>query len=227
MAMAHVCPACGAALTRVRPSPDPHYGLPLVLCPSCSTAAVRRRHPLQRRTRRGLQVAKALATFLAQLVVLGALAAVTLLLIGQVEDLTTGLSLAAVLRADRLVLASMGGFCVLTGIWLTVGLSHWRWWAAWAAWAALIAGLEAIVLLWNAPGPPLIDALGVAILPGVFEVGRYAGRLEILAATLVVAAAGIPPGLAVLQLHGTNRRLRWRKRRRRRREDLREERMAR
>ncbi len=32
-------------LARVRAAPDPHYGLPVVVCPSCSKASVRTRHP--------------------------------------------------------------------------------------------------------------------------------------------------------------------------------------
>ena len=41
----HTCPSCLTELGRIRAVPDPHYGLPVVVCPSCSLATVRQRHP--------------------------------------------------------------------------------------------------------------------------------------------------------------------------------------
>ncbi len=41
----HTCPSCLTELGRIRAAPDPHYGLPVVVCPSCSLATVRQRHP--------------------------------------------------------------------------------------------------------------------------------------------------------------------------------------
>lgn len=52
MPLAHACISCGTSLSRVRAQRDPHYGLPLVVCPTCTRACVRRRHPLQAGWRR-------------------------------------------------------------------------------------------------------------------------------------------------------------------------------
>lgn len=38
----HLCIACGHDLTHLRAPPDPHYSLPVVVCPGCATACVRR-----------------------------------------------------------------------------------------------------------------------------------------------------------------------------------------
>jgi hypothetical protein len=46
VAMEHACHVCGEALGRVRASLDPVYKLPIVVCPTCGAACVRRRHPL-------------------------------------------------------------------------------------------------------------------------------------------------------------------------------------
>ena len=45
MPRSHICPSCLTELARIRAVPDPHYGLGVVVCPSCETACVRTRHP--------------------------------------------------------------------------------------------------------------------------------------------------------------------------------------
>ncbi len=45
MARSHICPCCLYELGRIRAVPDAHYGLGVVVCPRCSLASVRTRHP--------------------------------------------------------------------------------------------------------------------------------------------------------------------------------------
>ena len=42
MAISHVCLSCGLDLARVRALLEPHYALPVVVCPDCGWATVRR-----------------------------------------------------------------------------------------------------------------------------------------------------------------------------------------
>ncbi|MAO25516.1 MAG: hypothetical protein CMJ35_04535 [Phycisphaerae bacterium] len=45
MSKSHICPSCLTELGRVRVSPDPHYGLAVVVCTKCQQATVRVKHP--------------------------------------------------------------------------------------------------------------------------------------------------------------------------------------
>ncbi|MDF1809030.1 MAG: hypothetical protein P1U42_04975 [Phycisphaerales bacterium] len=45
MPKSHICPTCLVELARIRAVPDPHYGLPVVVCPGCNAACVRTKHP--------------------------------------------------------------------------------------------------------------------------------------------------------------------------------------
>ena len=75
----HICPSCLMELSTVRALADPHYGLPVVVCPRCSLACVRTKHPDQafwQRFRRRwgalrLIFAKVLATTLMSLIMWG------------------------------------------------------------------------------------------------------------------------------------------------------------
>lgn len=42
MQRAHICGQCGKDLSPIRAVPDPHYALPIVVCPGCCYAVVRR-----------------------------------------------------------------------------------------------------------------------------------------------------------------------------------------
>ncbi len=43
----HICPSCLFELGSIRAIPDPHYGLGIVVCPRCSLACERAKHPDQ------------------------------------------------------------------------------------------------------------------------------------------------------------------------------------
>lgn len=53
VAIAHACSGCGGVLTRVRAVFDRAYRAPVVICPQCARAVVRRRHPISAALRLG------------------------------------------------------------------------------------------------------------------------------------------------------------------------------
>jgi hypothetical protein len=67
MSLAHVCLGCGFDLARQRPRNEPYYGLPLIVCPRCATASVRRKHPIAVRWRQVRRVDWALSILLVKL----------------------------------------------------------------------------------------------------------------------------------------------------------------
>lgn len=58
--MSHVCARCGVDLSHLRAPPDPIYGLPIVVCPGCGDASVRRALLKKWRRRSGAAVAPAI-----------------------------------------------------------------------------------------------------------------------------------------------------------------------
>ncbi len=139
MPLPHFCEHCGFDLTRVRPQRDPVYQLPLVFCPHCETACVRRRHPLNRRWR---QIRRALAScwVLAwQLLLLwslpGALVALALLL----AELRAEGELHARSMGAMFSLGMSVGLSIFAGMWLTLGFAHWRRWVVWLTWSGVLS----------------------------------------------------------------------------------------
>jgi len=56
--IAHACHTCGHLLTHVQARWDEGLGLPVVVCPECRAACVRRPHPLRRGWRGAVKCAK-------------------------------------------------------------------------------------------------------------------------------------------------------------------------
>lgn len=201
MSLAHVCAGCGAPLTYVRPRRDPCYGLPLVICPACGCACVRRRHPLQsasRNARRALNSALALAihVLVAMAFMFGTVAAI--------ESLDSMLRHGTYLGGDEWLFVSLGILVpVATGVWLATGLSHWRRAPAFGAWAGVVT-VALTLELWTSGewGP------GVLAIPA-----RWPRSVAILAAMLVIATAGVPLGRALVRIWARGRRSRLGKRR--------------
>ena len=125
MGTAHVCPTCGMALARTRPVEDPRYGLMLVHCPGFGARWVRRRHPIQQRWRAALRVKRSVCALVAQLVLLVCVALGSMTAVNVLESSRS--DLASLLRHEPLTMVSAGILLpIATGLWLTVGLSHWR-----------------------------------------------------------------------------------------------------
>lgn len=195
MAISHVCLSCGLDLARVRARLDPHYALPIVVCPDCGRAAVRRKHRIGRRT------LKLLASLVALIVQAGLAAAGVFGLTVVSHELGGMLArggLGALPREEIILrLAACAAFAVALGAWLTAGLGHCRRLRTWLVFLGAGAVMVSLV--------PLFDALP-EWLPE-----RYA----MLALVMAVATAGIPVGMLARTAGRGIERVVWRSRRRR------------
>ena len=109
---------------------------------------------------------------------------------------------------------SIGAVSIVTGAWLTAGLSHISWWRAWLGWMLLVVvlvGLSAAVYLAAFGGrvPDLVSwIVGTSAIT--------AAACVPLGIIMVLALAGIPLGKLLLTAHRAfvRGRFRWRRRRR-------------
>ncbi|HYE02599.1 MAG TPA: hypothetical protein VD963_05125 [Phycisphaerales bacterium] len=135
----HICLGCGLELSRVAPD-FARLGLPVVVCPRCATAVVRRVHPLVRRRRDVCHLGVALLA-------LGAQVLATILLTGLPTSLVGGLAEDYRLgRLDELGAPTLAvGALVLlaAGAWMGAMLRHWPAPLPLAVWSAAI-----LLLLW-------------------------------------------------------------------------------
>lgn len=184
VARSHICLGCGTELAHVAAPPDRHYGLPVVVCPRCTLACVRRPFAGRARWRTFLRT---VAT--SRRLVLGAWMFCLLTLLGGVfcAAIADGLSNAlrgqpfgAFLHPDGLVRTKLHNWWTRDGIWVipvwatlwsTLGLfcgvwfSHWRvrWYLAGMATlaaAALVVPLTLTGLLrWAHNGTSPLDAI--------------------------------------------------------------------
>jgi hypothetical protein len=217
MAISHACLNCGTDLATVRAVREPHYGLPLVICPCCGSAAVRRRHVIQQRWRGFLQVMRSLIAMLGQLAALilciGAVITLCILIQKETRWFLGGAStepIAACLPAVMVIVVA-----VLAGVWLTAGLAHWKRLWAWAIFTILVAvgvSMDTVIA-------PAVTQLTAG--PGGFgekldyEIPEWLFRLLVLGVMMVIAVAGIPPGMLVRRWTTEYRQSRWRARRKR------------
>lgn len=215
MTMTHVCFGCACDLAGVRAIHDPHYALPLVLCPDCGKAHVRQVHPFHARWIASLRSSTAITTLILQNAIALTLVASTLAVIAG----ALALGYAAIVgELSRLAMVSfgisLGAVSIATGAWLTAGLSHIPSWRAWLGWMLLIlvlVGLIATVLLPTLQGrlPELVYWIaGTGVITAVASIP--------LVFIMVLALAGIPLGKLLLAAHRAfvRGRFRWRRRRR-------------
>ena len=221
MGIAHVCLGCGADLARIRVIRDPHYRLPIVTCPGCGEACVRRLDPILQRWRSFQPLAVALCALSVQVLIVLALATATVLVIDAVPDLLPVRISGNVfdLLYDQSFAALVIGVTlpVLTGVWMTIGLGHWRPWLARAGWGLLIAGLLSWDMLWLA-----FETIGnrLGIVSGVgaeahLQLAFYDWilRVFILFVFLMLTFAGSPLGAVLLKIHARRQSRRWNRRR--------------
>lgn len=214
MVIAHICLQCGLDLARIRVSRDPHYGLPLVVCPRCSTACVRRRHLIEqgwRTTRRLIRSLLALGGQLLAVVIIGSAMSSAALGLDRAmmrHDLNWLLEEERVLLIFALLVIP-----IINGAWLSATTRHWRRGAAWTAWllALVLIGWFVIPMMdwldrWSRsptmPTPP-------------WSLPTWSQGLLPLLIMSVISLIGWPIGNAVRGISRANRRQRWRKRRRR------------
>ena len=223
MAIAHVCMQCGMSLTRLRPSRDPHYHLPMVTCPSCNTVCTRSVHPLQRWHLTAIRVRGTLCALVLQ--ILAAVALGWLMPAGAAwfgRQVIHGLPVALLAERHRFALALFGlAVPIATGVWLTAGLGHWRPATAWRTWIAVIVALLCVdtILIILADLPPATGVSWLNLVRREYELHVFPVLIERIAslialtAMLVVATAGIPLGRGLRAAFARHRAHRWRKRR--------------
>jgi len=216
MAISHLCMSCGFDLARVRARPDPYYALPMVLCPDCGEAAVRRMHPSLHGWRTLVRLKTSLVALAFQLTMLASLgSAVVAVCVLAGEEWVRGRL--GVLDRLELVVAvlAFGALPIALGAWLTAGLGHVRRWGAWLAFMSLALVLISL----DCVGEPLtrrvLEACGFSLAQTDFRWDRFAARLAVLAVIMTIATAGIPPGMLARVGYRRWRHNRWCARRRR------------
>lgn len=222
MRIAHTCACCGLDLSRERAPADPIYGLPIVVCPRCAQAVVRRRHPVQARSRQisaNIQSIMGLAVRVAgSLGLAGAIIGLSVL----VED--------AHFRAMRRDISPLldemfivGGCLWLAvagaiGVWLGAMFAHWRALPLVAAWLAGLFVLVAIPGLAGVIEDLVEDRARGSVWEALVGPGGWIREsqrvLLLLGASVVPLFVGYPWGRLIERSAGRVRRRRmWRRRR--------------
>lgn len=155
MPISHVCQGCGEDLAALRPGPDPHYGLRVIVCPHCRLASVRTREPLLAGWRAARRFVSALALSLLHAAVLIPLAVT----FGMLAGAEIGYLLAPGQRwlptGRHLHMAwFLIGTAGAAGAWMGVTMPHRSPLQRAAAWLGLLAGplaLVAAIVLLSAP----------------------------------------------------------------------------
>jgi hypothetical protein len=218
MAISHLCMACGLDLARVRTRLDPYYALPMVLCPDCGEATVRRRHPSLGGWQTLLRLKTSLAALALQLALLAGFLSAVVAVCVLVGDSWVRGNL-AVSQRDELILAALafGALPLALGAWLTAGLGHVRRGGAWLAFTLLTLVLISLDCVGEPLARRLLDACGLSLTLGAFRWDHFMVRLAVQMTIMTMATAGIPPGMLARVGYRQWRRNRWRARRRRRR----------
>jgi hypothetical protein len=211
MAISHVCLGCGLDLALVRPIRDVHYGLPLVICPRCDAACVRRRHPLQHSWRSFLRVRKSLCTMFWHIMVLSAL---------------LGFNIAAIAFAPRLaempldeaindyrseVILCFVVVPIITGMWLTAGLRHCRRWFTFGLWMTLVGAIISLQVAAHFIGRWFNIEEYISDHPARL-IAEWTAYMVMFGVMMIMALAGIPVGHMLHEAYARHRRHYWRKR---------------
>ncbi|MEM8757009.1 MAG: hypothetical protein AAGF47_04420 [Planctomycetota bacterium] len=157
MIASHPCTGCGLDVRTVAAPPDPHYGLPVVVCPRCGAASVRRRSRLRPRDAvlRRVRVVSGLVWRGSMLLLLGIISLVPLAVAMNTagdERASEPVSLLIVEARERLAeerdlmplllpVAAVSTMLVAAGVLVRVLLRHWRLWAlplAASVWIGLV-----------------------------------------------------------------------------------------
>ncbi len=191
MRLSHLCQSCGYDLAPHRPKREPRYGLPLVTCPRCGRAAVRRTHPLVEMRRQAIRFLHSSQVLELQLFMLIASVAFTSTFHAAIVRFISRNGFR--LEGPEYVLATIGYLIApfIAGAWLSAAFPHWRRrWAPWTAWFGLV--IIGLGLAW------LIAEIEMTRYGGAFRPGRAAewlGKsLFSLALTLPVMLLGVPLG---------------------------------
>ena len=225
MGIAHVCLECGQGLAMVRPQRDPHYGLPLVTCPRCSWACVRRKNPSTRMWHDILRRFTALGFLFAQITLGIVLLVLSVVAVGSLSQGEFRLGRSTTMNGYWFgVIMLLVVLPTLTGTWLTAGFSHLKRHFVFMTWA----GLVSVILLIIAISLGLSgDVRGLSSTAyeamsnyqrGLSGFGEYAPPFfGIMAIMMVFALGGIPLGHLILGLLRVVKKKQWQWRLKRRR----------
>lgn len=204
---------CGLDLSRTRPRRDSRLALPIVICPECRWAIVRRRHPLATTWRASRRVTRAAAIVLLQLLLTCFFAAVVVSRSRQLSDVIRAneSTLVASLLASYTIDTTGGSpdtrqisvaaatiwlaVSVLTGAWLGAAFAHWR-----PRGAPLLAWIGVLVLFSAGDSlRRLLDALVFAIaarpIPQLVQpLAGWSMTAQTLAASVILTLTAIPLG---------------------------------
>ena len=230
VAMEHTCHVCGWALGRVRAPLDPIYKLPVVVCPGCATACVRRRHPLSVWWRSQKRLRRTAGGLLWRAIVAVLMAACTIGLASMVSQTWRGMSFWELVRDVRgggptsetvdawreeygPGIAGVGAaWCVAVGATLAAGLGHVRRrWMVWGAMGAAVAGwllLDGFMSFVNQESRmwPSHENHG----PQIWTYFDVFGRLgSWMVPGLAIALLGVPLGQSLRGMMAKRERMRW------------------
>jgi hypothetical protein len=173
MPMAHVCAGCGENLARVRALIEPHYGLPLIVCPRCESPCVRRRHPIVAGWRAAWRIMRVAFALVVRLVAIVLFFAVWMAFIVTLAGTIESYGWQSALFTDREIIAvGIIGLPLVIGAVLRVLLYHLRPWLMWLLWAAFCIGSVGLFILLRAIAirldgstmPSFADFLPAAVL---------------------------------------------------------------
>ncbi|MCA9303577.1 MAG: hypothetical protein KC996_05595 [Phycisphaerales bacterium] len=212
MPLSHHCISCGTDLSWIRAIPDPVYQLPVVVCPSCSTACTRSKPAISIAIRRFKAARRTGLVLLVELLMLTLLVGMSVgILVGLADDTpgpleaigvlgfgltgvpntgTSNTSFERDLEMIRTILVVLVLVSVGAGVWIRSAHGHLRLWSSVAFWFGLVLGLLAIIYIWG-----VIDQLmakqSIRHLTPSHELGAAAVYLLF---TVPFVAAGFPLG---------------------------------
>jgi hypothetical protein len=238
VAISHVCNSCGLDLVRTLPRRDPSLNLPIVVCPGCAHAVVRRRHPIHGFWRAARRMDTALSILLVQgLIALG--------LLSFIGAMTARLAEAAAERqesapgfvigafGDRDAETRLGNHVIrhddgwdvailmtalvsaIAGLWLTATLAHLPLWKRWLGWGALLVGCVSLGWVGWAYDTAVALLIGEPGLAGGVDARLWLLRVQLLLGAVGVMLAASPLGLPIRWVLSRARGSMWRRQLRR------------
>ncbi|MCH8822627.1 MAG: hypothetical protein IH984_03875 [Planctomycetes bacterium] len=214
MAISHICINCAKDLARQPAIFDPHYSLPLVICPDCNKASVRRPNYYSIKYKSLLRIITVFSTLLFQTLCIIALAGATVacvFLIGNVVFLMTDAELSRLSVTNVIIAVSLTS--IATGAWLTAGFSHIPKLKVWIGWSVFLVMVTAIASIIYFLSKSNIDAnFGSATI--LLVLANTLALIPILV-MMILAMVGIPLGNFFLYLYQILARELWQWRKRR------------
>jgi hypothetical protein len=233
MPLTHHCISCGTDLSWIRAVPDPQYGLPIVVCPSCSTACTRRKPEILsaiRRFKLGLRTAVVLAVKLFMLALLLTMSmgiligfaddtptpsdAIGVLMYALTKQMNPGVENVSFVRSIdmiRTILLLLVLVSVGAGVWMRSAHGHIKLWISVLIWYALLLALISIAYTGNTIGL-VLDGRRIDHLSASKELGALA---VYLLSTLPFFFIGLPLGARARRIwekqHAINKHKRRRK----------------